>query len=133
MVSASFKSVGLALAVLAIIIFVAFQLNKMKDSGLDIQKITQEVEAGEALLLDVRTDQELEQEGYAAPATHFELSRLESGEFPNFDKESKVYVYCRSGGRAGQAQAILEENGFSNVENIGGLSDWIDAGGEVSN
>jgi len=46
-------------------------------------------------------------------------------------KDERIYVYCKAGGRAEQAKTILEENGFTNVINIGGLSDWEASGGEV--
>jgi rhodanese-related sulfurtransferase len=36
-----------------------------------------------------------------------------------------VIVYCRSGGRSGQAAMILETMGFSNVKNLtGGVLAW---------
>ncbi len=86
--------------------------------------------ANGAVVLDVRTDQEW-QEGHAAGATHFELARLQAGELPDIPKDQTIYVYCKSGGRAGQAKAILEQNGFTNVVNIGGLTDWEAAGGPL--
>ena len=34
-----------------------------------------------------------------------------------------IKLYCRSGGRAGQAMAALQEAGYSQVENAGGIDD----------
>ncbi|MEJ2382984.1 MAG: rhodanese-like domain-containing protein [Xanthomonadales bacterium] len=42
------------------------------------------------------------------------------------DKDDVIYVYCRSGRRSGIAQSVLENAGFTNVVNIGGLSDAQD-------
>ena len=39
------------------------------------------------------------------------------------DKEAKIYLFCGSGKRAGKALLLLEEAGYSNVENLGGLSE----------
>lgn len=40
-------------------------------------------------------------------------------------KEKEVIVYCRSGGRSGQAAMILETMGFQNVKNLtGGMLAW---------
>ena len=99
--------------------------------SLDPERIDREVFVGEAILVDVRTDVELEETGYAASSIHFDLARLQSGELPEFPQDIKVYVYCRSGGRAGEAEGILRSSGFTDVVNIGGLADWEEAGGVV--
>lgn len=39
------------------------------------------------------------------------------------DKSSPVYLYCSTGRRAGLAKETLEGLGYSNVTNVGGLSD----------
>ena len=36
---------------------------------------------------------------------------------------SEIRFYCASGGRAGRAQAMFEEAGFTNVSNAGGIED----------
>lgn len=40
------------------------------------------------------------------------------------DKNAEIFVYCRSGKRAGRAAAALIEQGYTNVWNIGGIMDW---------
>jgi phage shock protein E len=42
------------------------------------------------------------------------------------NKDDVIYVYCRSGRRSGIAKSVLEEAGFTNVVNLGGLSDAQD-------
>jgi rhodanese-related sulfurtransferase len=40
-------------------------------------------------------------------------------------KDKEVICYCRSGNRSGQACMILEQLGFSNVNNLaGGMLEW---------
>ena len=39
------------------------------------------------------------------------------------DKEAKIYLYCRSGGRAGIAMNHLQSMGYKNVRNVGGIAD----------
>jgi rhodanese-related sulfurtransferase len=104
---------------------------EVDEDTLDVEKISQEVLDGLAVLLDVRTDAELAEDGYALNSSHFDVVRLEDGELPDFSKDMKVYVHCKSGGRAGKAETILEDNGWADVTNIGGLVDWIAAGGEI--
>ena len=46
-----------------------------------------------------------------------EVSRL----YP--DKNTEIHLYCAAGGRAGQAKSSLEEAGYTNVVNAGGIDD----------
>lgn len=82
-----------------------------------------EVRSGEAQLLDVRTAPEWEEE-HAEHALHIPLEGLLSGETGQLLATKKIYVYCRSGGRAGMAVQYLKQHGFQ-AENVGGLSDWL--------
>ncbi len=80
-----------------------------------------------ALLLDVRTPEEYQQ-GHLYNALlipHDQLaSRVsELGE----DKSRTIVLYCRSGGRAGKAEAVLREHGFTDVLNAGGYQGMMKA------
>ena len=46
-----------------------------------------------------------------------------------YDKSGVYVLYCRSGNRAGQAKAAMEQMGFTNVTNLGGYQDAADATG----
>ena len=76
------------------------------------------------LLLDVRTPTEYAQE-HAEGAVNIPLQDIASGAIPAVPKDTKIVVYCRSGGRAGQSVAILEQKGFTNVISAGGLHDIV--------
>lgn len=39
------------------------------------------------------------------------------------DKSTEIHLYCRSGGRAGQAADALAAAGYTNVTNAGGIDD----------
>lgn len=47
-------------------------------------------------------------------------------ELEKYKEEGKdVVIYCRSGGRSGQATMFLERNGYENVYNLrGGINEW---------
>lgn len=83
-----------------------------------------------ALILDVRTPEEVE-EGYIPKSQNIDI-HLGQGfldELEKLDKSKNYYVYCRSGGRSGQACAIMNSVGFENAYNLeGGFMNW---GGEV--
>ena len=54
------------------------------------------------------------------------LSKFES-EYVKLDekKDTEIVLYCRSGGRSGQAAAYLKSKGFHNVTNVlGGINKW---------
>lgn len=87
-----------------------------------------DVRLGSAQLLDVRTDMEWH-EGHAEQALHIPVDAVLEGHLEQLVPGKKVYVYCRGGGRAGRAASYLKEKGFD-AENIGGLVDWVQAGGK---
>lgn len=37
------------------------------------------------------------------------------------DKNTEIYLYCRSGGRAGKAMSALRAAGYRNVSNVGSI------------
>lgn len=81
-----------------------------------------EVESGEAQLLDVRTREEWDG-GHANHALHIPVDEVLAGKTQTLSPTKKIYVYCAAGGRAGRAAAYLQKHGFQ-AENIGGLTDW---------
>ena len=79
-----------------------------------------------AFLLDVRTEEEVA-EGYIPNAKNLNLFKGQAFvyELEALDKNKNYYVYCRSGGRSGQACALMNEMGFENAYNLmGGISEW---------
>ncbi|QQR76525.1 rhodanese-like domain-containing protein [Candidatus Nomurabacteria bacterium] len=73
-------------------------------------------------IIDVRTKEEFE-EGAVAGAMNFDLADMMEGKIPELPKDAEIGLYCRSGGRSGRAKDILEQEGFTNVTNLGGLED----------
>ena len=80
------------------------------------------------VIIDVRTPQEFAEEriegainlDYYADTFEDELNKL--------DKTKTYVIYCRSGGRSGNALALMEELGFSEVYNVqGGIINWKSA------
>lgn len=89
-----------------------------------------DVETGSGVLVDVRRDNEWEY-SHAKGALLFSITRLEKGQEPGIPKEKRVYTYCQAGGRAGRAVKMLHDMGYEHVVSIGGLNDWVHAGGGV--
>ena len=89
-----------------------------------------------ALLLDVRDAPELEANGRAEGSHHVPRGMLEfradpATPFhdPEFRFDRPVILHCASGGRAALAGKLLKDMGYRDVFNLGGFSDWKDAGG----
>lgn len=76
------------------------------------------------IYLDVRTPEEFA-EGHYPDAINFDVNLMIAGNIPDITKDAEIKIYCRSGGRAGTAQTLLEQAGFTNLENVGGLTDII--------
>jgi sulfur-carrier protein adenylyltransferase/sulfurtransferase len=76
-------------------------------------------------LVDVREAHEWERASLEPQgARHIALGSL-PGVMSLLDPEDEIVVYCRTGGRAGRAQALLKEAGFSRVLNLeGGIVAW---------
>ena len=75
----------------------------------------------EALVLDVRTENEWNQ-GHLSSAKHIEWQDIaEKIRKERVKKTQRIYVYCGSGKRAEKAKIALEQLGYTNVINAGGL------------
>ena len=88
----------------------------------DINQGVQEYKnAAGAVLLDVRTPQEY-REGHIPGSQNVPLQQLDKVEEVTENKDTVLYVYCRSGARSSQAVSLLNHMGYTNVHNIGGIA-----------
>lgn len=71
--------------------------------------------------VDVRTPGEFSQ-GSVTGAVNIPLDQVQS-RIAEFKGKEEIVVFCRSGNRSGQAKAILEQNGITNVINGGSWED----------
>jgi len=91
------------------------------------------VDAGKAVLVDVREEEELKESGTAEGALWMPMSKMaeEDPEWETFKaglpKDKKVILFCRSGNRSGRMAGFLSCEGFD-TENLGGFSAWVSAG-----
>ena len=79
----------------------------------------------EAILLDVREEEEYIT-GHARDAELLPVDELdaESASLMIGSKETPVLVYCRTGRRSREAAQKLEELGYTEVYDMGGLVGW---------
>lgn len=80
----------------------------------------------DAVLLDVRTEEEVE-EGFIPKAKNLDIYKGQEfvEELEKLDKSKNYYVYCRSGKRSAQAATLMDNMGFNKTYNLlGGFSEW---------
>ncbi|RAI92047.1 rhodanese-like domain-containing protein [Algoriphagus yeomjeoni] len=84
---------------------------------------------GAVRVLDVRTADEMS-EGYLPGAINIDFN---SGNFKNeiakLDKSRTYLIYCKVGGRSGEAAKMMREAGFTHLYSLdGGIDAWQEAG-----
>jgi phage shock protein E len=93
-------------------------------------RLPQDLDNG-LILLDVRTQQEWEEDGHIEGATSIPLDELEARAEDELPKDAEIIVYCRSGNRSAQGADFLVEHGYTNVSDMGGINGWTAAGYDV--
>ncbi len=76
-----------------------------------------------SIILDVRTDAEYA-DFHLEDSMHIPLDQIEQAEQKIKDKATPIFVHCLSGARSEQAKRILQNLGYKNVVNIGGILDY---------
>lgn len=91
-----------------------------------------------AVIVDVRDMPELQANGKIPGSVHIPRGMLEfradaetQYHDANLSKDRPIILHCASGGRSALAGQTLKNMGYTNVKNLGGLKDWVEAGGEV--
>lgn len=75
------------------------------------------------VIIDVRTVAEY-QTGHAQDSLNIDFySPTFADEIKKLDTGKSYQLYCRSGNRSGQAEGLMKSMGFSDVVNIGGLTE----------
>lgn len=79
------------------------------------------------ILLDIRTPEELAENGSIVGAKNLDFYDNDfENKLKDMDLEAPVMLYCRSGGRSGEAAAMMKELGFKQVYDLnGGYNAWL--------
>lgn len=125
-------SLVVGLIALAIVGFVVLSPGGSSPSSSgSVQYATVQTEIAEgAVFYDVRTPQEY-QAGRFSDAQNLPLQDIQAGALPGVDKSTRVYLHCQSGNRSAQATSLLEDAGFTDVVDLGGLQDVERIGGTL--
>lgn len=98
------------------------------NGGLSPADFNKQITAEDVKIIDVRTPEEYN-EGYIKGAINIDWN---AGDFETattqFGKEQKIFLYCKSGTRSGNAFDLLKKLGYKNVYNLnGGITAWKEA------
>lgn len=100
------------------------------NSADEYTKVQAELDSNDALLYDVRAAEEY-RAAHVEGAINLSLQDIEAGRMPDTAKDTKLYLYCRSGNRSAQAAQLLREAGYTDIVDLGGMSDVTAMGGEL--
>jgi len=93
-----------------------------KKNGVTCSEMKELLKEEDALLIDVRTESEFN-EGHLENAINIDYETLSLNISKVVEeKDKKIIVYCRSGQRSKTAKSILENLGYSNVYDLGAMS-----------
>ena len=97
-------------------------------SAQNLEVASFERESKKGILVDIRTPGEVA-EGMIAGAKHVDFyDAAFMTKMSALGKDKPIYLYCRSGGRSGQAMAKLKAAGFTKVYHLqGGILAWTAA------
>lgn len=104
--------------------------------NLTIEQAAEEIETGEALVVDIREPEEREGSGYIPDAVAAPRGMLEFWADPTssyhreeFEPGRRIILHCASGGRSALAAATMQDLGYTNVAHMdGGVTAWKESG-----
>ena len=109
---------------------------KGRIDNLSVDQVAEEVENGDATLIDIREANELVDNGRIPGAVHAPRGMLEfyadptaAYHRPEFDPNKRIILHCASGGRSALAADTLKQMGYTNVAHLdGGINAWKESG-----
>jgi rhodanese-related sulfurtransferase len=105
---------------------------KERIQNLTVDQTAEELERGNALLVDLREPDERQEHGAIPGAVHAPRGMLEFWADPTspyhraeFDLNRRVILHCAGGGRSALAADTLQQMGYANVAHLdGGFNAW---------
>lgn len=91
---------------------------------IEAKEAKQMMEQQDVIIVDVRREDEYVK-GHIPDAVLVPNETMkEEAETKLPDKEATYLVYCRSGNRSAQASKVLNELGYKNIYDFGGIQEW---------
>ena len=105
---------------------------KTNIENLTPQQVSEEINKGNAIIVDIREAHELSEQGKIPGSVNAPRGMLEFYADPSlpyhkseFQPDNRIILQCASGGRSALAAQTLKQMGFSNVAHLdGGIKAW---------
>ena len=97
---------------------VQISLDELRQTNISVEEALDLANDG-AKLIDVRSPEEFSQYSYE---NSINIPIDEIGDIFKYDKDETLIFYCSGGGRAQKAVEYAQENGYTNVYNLGSVS-----------
>ena len=112
---------------------------KQRVENLSVDEVAAELAGGDAILIDVREQNERDEQGTIAGSVHAPRGMLEffadpSSPYhrPEFNPNRRIILHCAAGGRSAMGADVLQQMGYGNVAHLdGGFAAWTAAGRPV--
>lgn len=112
---------------------------KAEIENLSVDQVKQEMESGNALIVDIRDGGERAENGAIPGSKHVSRGMLEFNADPSlpyyqdfFQPDQRIILHCAAGGRSALAAKTLKEMGYTNVAHLEtGFRGWVEAGAPV--
>ena len=98
--------------------------NNSKEGLIGYMKAKELIINESAILVDVRTEAEYNENHISGALLPVDDITEETASEVISNKDTKIIVYCKSGKRSGEAKEKLENLGYTNVYNLGSISNW---------
>ena len=96
---------------------VFFDMFKLKDINGELEKAKS---INGSIILDVRTISEYK-DGHIPNSINIPVENIESVASKYKDKSTPFFVYCLSGARSASAARVMNQMGYENVTDMGGI------------
>ena len=108
--------------------------------NLDVDQVAAELEAGTAIVVDIRDIRELLELGSIPGSIHAPRGMLEFWVDPEseyyrdvFDPDKRYILFCAAGGRSALSADTMRKQGYENIAHLrGGFGAWKAAGKAIS-
>ena len=121
--------------ILVVVFFTIFScslINNESINQINADELIDFVELNDAILVDVRTEDEYNS-GYIESSLNIDYFSNEfSVNTDKLDKNIPIILYCRSGKRSSMSANKISKLGFKEIYNLdGGILEWIEEGNAV--
>lgn len=110
-----------------------FAQSKTKVENVDAATFKKHIDEKKGVLIDLRTDGELEAKGTIKGAVQIDyLAKDSEVQISKLDRKKTYLIYCAAGGRSSECVELMQKQGFAHVIHLEkGFDDWRKKGFET--